>query len=155
MIADTKPTMIFELYPDDLISGHHASTETEYQRIKSAIKERYATRDVDLRLNNFVGHRITQNLAAGTITLDQDEYIQSVLAEFPSTKSVPVPCKDDAATKILTRDAPASRTTPTAECLVAHATHATPAPTSPSRKDSGQDSHRHLAPNTSLVCSTC
>jgi len=150
MIADTKPTMIFELYTDDLISGHHASTETEYQRIKSAIKERYATRDVDLRLNNFVGHRITQNLAAGTITLDQDEYIQSVLAEFPSAKSVPVPCKDDAATKILPRDAPATdypyRRVPT---------HATLAPTSPSRKDSGKDSQRHLAPNTYLVCSTC
>ena len=108
MIADTKPTMIFELYTDDLISGHHASTETEYQEIKSAIKKRYATRDVDLRLNNFVGHRITQDLVAGTVTLDQDEYIQSVLAEFPSAKPVPVPCKDDAATKILPRDAPAT-----------------------------------------------
>ena len=154
MIVDTKPTMIFEIYTDDLISGHHASTETEYQQIKSAIKKRYATRDVDLRLNNFVGHRITQDLVAGTVTLDQDEYIQSVLAEFPSAKSVPVPCKDDAATKILPRDA-LRRTTPTAECLVAHATHATPAPISPSRKDSGKDSQRHLAPNTSLVCSTC
>ena len=108
MIVDTKPTMIFEIYTDDLISGHHASTETEYQQIKSAIKKRYATRDVDLRLNNFVGHRITQDLVAGTVTLDQDEYIQSVLAEFPSAKPVPVPCKDDAATKILPRDAPAT-----------------------------------------------
>ena len=42
MIADTKPTMIFELYTDDLISGHH--TPRRPSTSESSLQSKNATR---------------------------------------------------------------------------------------------------------------
>ena len=79
-VYETKDSVILlPLYVDDLLIGYH--DDHDMQRIKSALESQFKM--VDAGPASWVlGMRITSDDSAGSITLDQTQYIHKVLDKF-------------------------------------------------------------------------
>ena len=81
--------MTLAVFVDDILASFHATDRAEYDEFKAQFMTRFKSKDLG-PVNWLLQQRIVRDRAAGTLKIDQSQYIQKMLKEFALADAKPV-----------------------------------------------------------------